>query len=114
MYKKLNWLNVENIVDYLTACQMYNIRQQSSPKYMLELFKSSSHTYNTRYNQEAFEISYVQTHGKYAFSYNGVKVWNDLPIELRKCETKHSFKTKCKKVMMQRMENGSKNEFLYY
>ena len=55
------------------------------------------HNHATRNRHISFE---VKIHGSKAFKYNGIKLWNDLPCNIRESNIKEDFKSKCKKCQL--------------
>jgi hypothetical protein len=91
-FGKLNLLNVENRVNYLTLNQMFNIKNNKSPKYMQNLVNLKSHNHNTRYSQNSFSLPHVNCHGKNSLYFKGSLMWNTLPPYLKNLESKSLFK----------------------
>ena len=61
---------------------------------------AESHSYNTR-NINSFELPlYRKSMTQFSVHYVAVKLWNDLPIELRSCLSLDRFKREYKKVLL--------------
>lgn len=113
-FKKLNWLDVSSRVEYLTLNHMYNISTGKCPSYLKTIVSKKSHNHNTRSGNNAFEVKNVKGAGKTSFNYNGTIMWNSLPTNLQNIDNKSSFKSKCKKYLLNRMANVQSDVFLYY
>ena len=90
-FSKLKLLDVGRRVDYLTLNLMYNIFHKLAPSYMCNV-NLVSHRYNTRRSDCAFVIPKVKGQGSKSFKFNGIKLWNNLPVAIRKAQTKDFFK----------------------
>lgn len=108
---KVNMLNVEQRVNYLTLNHMYNIVNGSSPVY-LNSMNEVSHCHNTRGGSK-FNIPQVGTQGKRTFNYNGAKLWNDLPASIKIINEKITFKSKVKEFLLSNMKEEDFCDFLY-
>lgn len=113
-FEKLNLLNVNSRVNYITLCHTYNIINGSSAKYLEELVEKSTHKYNTRSNVNSLNIVHVGTFGKCSFKYNSSKMWNELPAEIKTAKTKCSFKILCKKHLMKEIKLSEESSYIYY
>ena len=59
----------------------------------------------------SFVVPQVKTHGSKSFKYNGIKVWNDLPYNIRETNIKEDFKSKCKKHLSNQMMSEANSVF---
>ena len=110
-FRKLGWLNVSSRVDYLTLNLMYCIFNGSAPAYFSN-FYYVNHRYSTRRSQAAFVKSHVGTMTKYSFKASGIKLWNDLPANVKTASSKSSFKKLCKSFLMDQMNTREISEFI--
>lgn len=94
-FVKLGWLDISHRVDYLALSLMYSIVHNTAPSYLCNLEKVK-HSYGTRWSNCSFTIPKVKTQGSLSFKYNSIKLWNSLPLYIKKAETKDDFKHKCK------------------
>jgi hypothetical protein len=112
-FQTLNWLNIENRVNYLIVCQVYKIHNNIAPSYLIDLMPTTvTHPYNTR-NKSLSKPS-VKTFGKNSFSFRACSAWNGLPLSVRNKTTLNTFKLYCKKHFMSSMKRNELNMFLYY
>ena len=94
-FVKLGCLDISHRVDYLALSLMYSIVHNTAPSYLCNLEKVK-HSYGTRWSNCSFTIPKVKTQGSLSFKYNSIKLWNSLPLYIKKAETKDDFKHKCK------------------
>ena len=111
---KVNYLPVEYRIKYLTLNLMFKIHVAEAPQYLLENFSKIQHSHNTRYNNDSYVIPNVKGVGTKTFVYNGTKLWNNLPINLKKCDCKDVFNSKCKKYLFEIMSKEENCDFMYY
>ena len=54
--------------------------------------RSSTHSHNTRHNQNLSIPRYNLTKSQSSFLYNSIQEWNSIPSEIRYCDTLKNFK----------------------
>lgn len=102
--KDLGWFNIRQRRDYFTAILVYKSLNGMSPDYMTDLFTYTHEisAYNTR--ATAQNILCVPKVNKHIFSqsiqYNGPRIWNSLPVEVRNAESLISFKSLLKRFVL--------------
>ncbi len=69
------------------------------------------HSYGTRHSEMSYVLPEIKSQGKLSFMYNGAKLWNKLPVEIRSIVNKDTFKKKCKALLFKDMENYEKSDF---
>ena len=111
-FEELKMLKVDKRVEYTTLCHMFNVNRGTAPTYMCNMEKVN-HQHRTRSNCE-YVLPSVKTQGKKSFYYNGVKLWNNLAIEIRNVETKELFKVKLKDELFDRMRKEEDDDFILY
>ena len=93
-YDNLNWINVENRVNYLGLCTLHKIVHSKNQNYMADLFDfKQSHHYETRHNYMPVPIPQVKSYGKGTFAYNIAKQWFILPKKYKTTKIKNFQKT---------------------
>ena len=95
LFLSSNTLPIDMLYFRSLATLMYDVSNNIAPPTISDLFRNASsiHTYNTRFalaNNYFFEYSRLG-HKSKSFSRIGVKVWNSIPVELRRTP-KHKFK----------------------
>jgi hypothetical protein len=103
-FQKLNLLNVDKRVAFLTTNHVFNIKQKIAPEYLVNMFNHTLHSYQTRNSLFSFHVPHVKKYGKSTLSYNGPTLWNNLPNNIKNVTNKNSFKFKLKKYLLQNME----------
>ena len=98
MLKKLNWLNVEQLIKYNILVLVFKIKHGLLPKYLSEKLKFvyEVNKYNLR---DACNFSldfYKNDKVKNMLMYKGLLLYNQLPIELKIENSLVKFKQKCK------------------
>ena len=101
MFQELGWLTFTNIVEYHICVMVFKSLNGQAPDYLSSLLKKSSET-NTRNlpsnEQELLKVPFARTaYYEKSFSVTGPKLWNALPIEIRKSTSLSTFKTSVKK-----------------
>ena len=93
---ELHWLPVSARIDYKVATLCHQcIYGSETPMYLKELIQPYVPRRSLRSNDSTLLVVprfSLQTYGLRAFSVNGPKVWNSLPIELRQTTSYLSFK----------------------
>ena len=94
--KRLSWMSISDRVDYFKRMHVFKIRQGLAPSYLTERFTrvEETHTYNTRGSGRNFSVSDEICGSLVSFSYTAVKLWNQLPDDLKEARTLTLFKKK--------------------
>ena len=71
------------------------------------------HIYNTRGSNASYAVPHVKGQGCKMFLYNGIKLWNELPVNVKTIQKKYMFKKECQTILMNRMKGINENEFVY-
>lgn len=76
------------------AILMYKIRNGIAPQYVNEMFTIQESHYEMRDNSK-FSLPTFQTvrYGKNSFRYYGAKLWNNIPLEIKKKDSLSTFKS---------------------
>lgn len=110
-FQIMKCLNVKTRVDYLSLSAMFNIFHKTAPVYMCNDVSLVSHSHNTRHSKSSFVVINAKTQGQNSFLYNGIKLWNDLPVNIKDECVKRNFKVKCKKYLMNKMCREEESDF---
>ena len=101
IYRQLNFLNLSSIFELEVIKFVYKFKNKTLPILFYNYFRSASqtHSYPTRF---ALDLNWTvmpcnKTSTQRSICYEGNKIWNKLPIEVKKnyCLT---FKIFCKKI----------------
>ena len=87
--------------DYMSLNLMFNIFNNVAPSYMCDI-KRISHRHNTRQSDSAYVVPRVKGQGSKSFKFNGTKLWNELPTNVKHVQQK--IKKECKALLMTRMK----------
>ena len=113
-FMKVRYLNVKRRFDYLTLNMMYDVYNSLAPSYLCTFKRVDSlHDHGTRGSKNSFVIPQVKGQGSLTFMYNGAKLWNKLPDEIKTVKTKDNFKKKCKSYKFEEMEQMENDQFVY-
>ena len=101
MFRELGWLTFTNRVEYHICIMVFKSLNGQAPEYLSSLLAKSSET-NTRNlrssEQEILKVPFARrAYYKKSFSVTGPKLWNALPLEIRKSTSLATFKTSVKK-----------------
>ena len=111
-FLKVGLLSVEKRQDYLSVNLMHRIFYGLAPSYLCNFRRvDSSHSHRTRHSIKSFVLPEVKSQGKKSFMYNGARLWNSLPVNIRLIENKDNFKKKCKRYFFKEMELCEQNVF---
>ena len=113
-FKSVKMLNVNSRIEYLNLSLTHNIVHNVAPEYLCQDFTRISHKYDTKYSRYSFIIPIVHSQGKKSFRYNAIIAWNNLPIGIKNCSSKESFKSQLKLFLFKKMSDEENNCYVYY
>ena len=104
MIKQLGWMNITKRFNYFMLILIYKCLNGQAPSNLSDklYFVNDTHCYITRsvMNENlAVPFSKGALYHR-SFSYNGPKLWNDLPPDIRKNKSIFSFKKQLKEYLM--------------
>ena len=102
-FKKSNFLDINARVDYMSLNMMFNIFNNVAPSYMCDIDRIT-HSHNTRHSDSACVVPRVKGQGSKSFKFNGCKLWNELPTNVKNAQQKFRFKKECKTLLMTKMK----------
>ena len=109
MFQELGWLTFTNRVEYHICVMVFKSLNGQAPDYLSSLLKKSSetNTRNLRSNEQEFlKVPFARTaYYEKSFSVTGPKLWNALPLEIRKSTSLSTFKTSVKKYYLNKQLN---------
>ena len=98
MFSALKWLSFPERIKYQKAILMYKCLNGLLPDY-ISLQENENHlvNYNLRFseNKDLFLQRPKTNFYKKSFKYSGVKLWNDLPLNIKTLPNVEIFKSKC-------------------
>ena len=108
LYKKnskthVGLLPIEYRVEQLMLGHMFNIINGNAPAYLISGINMNQHRYSTRARELSCVIPRVKSSGLTSFMYQGVCHWNNLPLEIKQCPSKDTFKYQVKCLLYSRL-----------
>lgn len=105
MLRALNLLSISQMIKFNALIYIYKMLNGLLPKYLCDnLIRTNTiHNRNTRQNNE-YDLrlpNYSSTLAQKNIFYNGIKLYNDLPNEIKKSQSLNSFKEKCRKFIIE-------------
>ena len=95
-FKHVGLLPIEYRVEQLMLGHMFNIINGNAPTYLISGINMNQHRYSTRARELSCVIPRVKSSGLTSFLYQGVRHWNNLPLEIKQCPSKATFKYQVK------------------
>ena len=98
LLNQVGWLSVNQLIFYHSVLQIYKVNKAQTPKYLDSMF-SWTYIYNTRQavggvirlvGKPRLDVT------KNSFRWRAANQYNQLPAEIRRCQTLASFKTNAK------------------
>ena len=112
-FKEINWLPVEHRVAHIKSNLVYRIVNVLAPEYLQNDFNHGSlvHRYSTRHSESSFCIPSAKGAGKTTITYSAMKLWNELPKEIKLVTKEHKFKCAVKSYLFDKMQQSDKSDF---
>ena len=105
IYDNLQILQFNNRCMYHTAILIYKILNSMAPSYLSDLVTVSNNvSYNLRSKSHRDIVLFSTPRTNYlkdTFKFNGMKIWNSIPYNIRNCNNISSFKTSYKKYLFE-------------
>ena len=98
MLQKLNWLNIKQQYCFYTLKFIHSIKLGLSPKYLQDflIYNNQIHDHHTRNkNNIRLPICHRESE-KSSLNYKGMKLYNELPENLKNCKNINLFKIELK------------------
>ena len=94
----LHWLPVECRINYKILLLVFKCLHGKAPAYLADIIRPYTPSRTLRSgNQHLLAVPPTKRkYGDRAFAVCGPRLWNDLPLHIRKCQTVASFKTAIK------------------
>ena len=104
LLKKLQWLNVEKLIDNDNTVLVCKMKNGITPDHCSETysFEELTHPYDTRASHSKFlQLNrYNSPYGQRSLSYAGVNVWNRLPEQVKDVLSLHIFENRIKNFVL--------------
>ena len=108
LFKTLNALNVCKINLYQHLNFMYRLENSNIPAFFNDIVKKPEHKYPTKFSSLNYTLrKYSFTNSRFAISFRGPKLWNEILNKEEKGTESHTFFKKCKLLDME-------NEYSYF
>ena len=88
-FKHVGLLPIEYRVEQL---MLFNIINGNAPTYLISGINMNQHRYSIRARALSCVIPRVKSSGLKSFQYQGVCHWNNLPLEIKQCPSKDTYK----------------------
>ena len=98
MYKNLDWLTVNQLVQYHSLIAVFKIRKTKEPEYLSRLLCRDS-----RYGKIMFEKVELKVATR-SFIFRSSENWNGLPSDVKNCQTIGVFKKKLRKWIQENVQ----------
>ena len=102
-FKQVGLLPIEYRMEQLMLGHMFNIINGNAPAYLISGINMNQHRYSTRARELSCVIPRVKCSGLTSFLYQGVCHWNNLPLEIKQCPSKDTFKYQVKCLLYSRL-----------
>ena len=93
-FKKSKCLDINARIDYVSLNLMFNICNNVAPSYMCDINRNS-HRHNPRQSDSAYVIPRVVGQSSKSFKFNGCKLCNELPTNVKHVQQKIRVKKEC-------------------
>ena len=99
LFKKLGVMDVFELHKLSICTFIFDLSKGNLPHDLVEYCQNIQHSYSTRGKKEGLlYLPKCKTlYGQLSISYMGVKLWNTVPKNIRKVNTRKSFRTKLAK-----------------
>ena len=107
MFYQLNTLAVQDMVDFNSMVFMYKVYNNLLPANIMLCYQkvNASQYHNIRMKNCNFKIRFSRTTKKAeCISIKGPKMWNDLPADIKLCNSIYKFKKMYKALLLHRYE----------
>lgn len=97
MLETLQWLSVRQRVTFLTLMLVHKIAKGQAPEYLNERIKRGRdiHSHRTRFADEIRTASFSLASSQNSLYYKGIKLYNNLPSEVKNEDNFNVFKRHC-------------------
>ena len=92
---ELHWLPVKSRIDYKIATLIFKCLDKSAPTYLMQLIQLHEPVLNLRSGNKKLLVektAHYKSVGERSFYFYGPKLWNSLPLDIRKIENFDIFK----------------------
>ena len=112
LFKELNWLPFPKRVQYHTCLMVYKSITGQAPEYISSMLTYVSEHHERQTRSTVLDLLHIpRSHSAYfdrAFSVQGPKLWNSLPVDIRNSTSINRFKRELKRYLLYNNENALK------
>ena len=112
LLKELHWLPINQRHVYKTLLLVYKSINDKGPRYLKQMLTPKPEPRPLRSSsQQLLDVPRTTrvTYGDRAFSITGPRLWNELPLDIRSCETVKGFQKELKKTHLFKIAYNIKN-----
>ena len=91
IYDQLNWLTVNQLIQYHTLLTIYKIRRDKDPEFLYDILSDTNIRGNIVIRNENLTLT------RNSFTIRGPETWNLIPTDIRNEPSLQKFKSKLKK-----------------
>ena len=102
MLSKLRWMSIKQRIHFHRAVLMWRIIHGKAPPYLSSQFQFISHQYPT--SQNSSNCLFLQKCHSKSLQFSGARIWNDLPQDIRECDSMAIFKKKLTTIIFKNID----------
>ena len=100
--KELHWLPISYRIKFKVLLLVYKCINGMGPVYLTSMFKFANFTHNI----QLIEPRILSQYGERSFQKAGPKMWNELPLDIKTCNSLESFKVALKTYLFTKAFNS--------
>ena len=93
-------MNIDCIYKYKICCYIYSALNNKKHSNITFRINNTLYNHNTRQVQHIFLVNVTSNYGKKSIHYQGIQIYNSLPLELKNVPNLSAFKNKLKKHLL--------------
>jgi len=93
---------------------MFNVYHKTAPNYLCRNFSSINHQHFTRRAAYNLFLPRPLNIDLFNFSFQGARLWNNLPVDVKRADSKTIFKRSVKTWLRAQAHANENNEFLLF
>jgi hypothetical protein len=106
MFKQLGWLSLQNRTLWHRYIMIYKCRNNMAPTYLTDCFNQNDthHEHDTRHSGNLRATLSTTEYYHKSFTVSGPTLWNNLPQDIKICNTLNRFKSATYKLLSERVQ----------
>ena len=114
-FKAINWIPTKHRVDQNICVTVMNFFNGTAPAYADEIFHPADQSRVTRRSKFRLNVPFRKNNtGQKCLSYQGPKIWNSLPSDLKSTNNVNIFKHKIKENFFKKIQREEDDIYVYY